>query len=373
MHRTPRARIALPLAPALACVLAGACGGSATPVVLGAVGPWSRDYGASTRRGIELAAEEVNRAGGIGGRPLRIEFRDDSADASRAVRMVSDFADDRRVSAVIGPVNSGPLVAAARVADGRIVTLSPTGASPQLNGISPWVFRLISNDSVFGLTLGRQATRLGTRAAVLYDNNAFGRGGADAFRRNYAGRIVSAEPLWPGDPRPAAFLEAYRRQGVDLVYVAGLTASGLAVLKEARRQGFTGAVLGTDSWAPLARQLDLAEGVYIATRFSVLEPRPEVAAFDRAYRRRWGMDPDGFSGFGYDAGRILARALAEGGTRRSAVRAWLAGLRQTEGYRGVTGPIRFTPGGEPESRRFVLVQVRGGKAVLADGGGARTP
>jgi branched-chain amino acid transport system substrate-binding protein len=356
----------------LAALSLTGCARGDEPVVVGAVGPWSRDYAASTRRGIELAAEEVNRAGGIGGRPLRVEFRDDSADASRAVRITSDFAADRRISAMIGPLNSGPLVAAARVADGRIVAVSPTGASPELEGISPWVFRLISNDSVFGTALGREATRLGRRAAILYDNNAFGRGGADAFRRNFAGTIVSAQPLWPGDPRPAAFVEAYRREGVDLVYVAGLTPSGLAVLREARRQGFGGAVLGTDSWSTLVRQPDVAEGVYIATRFSVLEPRPEVRAFDDAYRKRFGADPDGFAGFGYDAARILARALSEGGTRRSAVRGWLAGMGQGGGYAGVTGPIRFTPGGEPESRRFVLLQVRGGKLTLA-GDGAPKP
>ena len=351
-----------------ACLaLLSSCSGAPQPVLIGAVGPWSRDYAATTRRGIELGAREVNAAGGIGGRPLRIVFRDDGADASRAVRIVSDFADDRRVSAVIGPLNSGPVVAAARVVDGRMVALAPTAASPQLNGISPWVFRLLSNDSVFGVMLGREATRLGKRAAVLYDNNAFGRGGADAFRRNFSGRIVSADPLWPGDPRPAAFVEWYRRQGVDLVYVAGLTPSGQAVLSEARRQGFTGAVLGTDSWAPLVKEPQVSEGVFIATRFSVLEPRPEVAAFDAAYRRQFGAEPDGFAGFGYDAVRILARAVGEAGSRRTAVRDWLAALSGTPGYPGVTGPIRFTASGEPENGHFVLLQVRGGKLALVQG------
>ncbi|HET6765227.1 MAG TPA: ABC transporter substrate-binding protein [Longimicrobiaceae bacterium] len=340
-----------------------ACAREPQPVVIGAIGPWSLDYGASARRGMELAAEQVNRAGGVGGRPLRIDFRDDGADASRAVRLVSDFADDRSVSAVIGPLNSGPLVAAARVADGRIVALSPTAASPQLNGISPWVFRLISNDSVFGMTLGRHAAHLGRKAAVLYDNNAFGRGGADAFRRNFGGQIVSVDPLWPVAPRPRAFVEWFRRQGVDLVYVAGLTSSGQAVLGEARRQGFSGKVLGTDSWTPLAREGRVAEGVYIATRFSVLEPRPEVAAFDAAYRTRWRGEPDGFAGFGYDAVQILSRAAAQAGGSRASLRDWLRSMPE---HAGVTGPIRFTPGGEPRATRFVLLQVRDGRLALVD-------
>jgi branched-chain amino acid transport system substrate-binding protein len=361
-----------PRAAALAAMLplalaSAACGGSGGPVVVGAVGPWTRDYALSTRRGIELAAAQVNRAGGIGGRPLVVEFRDDSADASRAVRIAGEFAADRRVAAVVGPLNSGPLVAAARVVDGRLAAVAPTAASPELNGISPWVFRLISNDSVFGITLGRNALRLGRRAAVLYDNNAFGRGGADAFRRNFSGTVVSADPIWPGDPDVSTFLTFYRRQAVDLVYVAGLTPSGLAVLREARRQGFTGAVLGTDSWTSLTAEPNVPEGVYIATRFSVLEPRPEVATFNAAFRARWHAEPDGFSAFGYDALQIVARAMREAGPDREAVRGWLAGLRGTPGYPGVTGRIRFSPGGEPEGSRFVLLQVKDGALRLVEG------
>lgn len=351
---------------ALSLVAAGACDRAARPVVLGAVGPWTRDYALTTKRGIELAAAEVNRAGGVDGHPLVVEFRDDGADAARAVRMVSGLAADPRVVGVIGPFNSGPLVASARVLDGRLAAVAPTAAAPELNGISPWVFRLISNDSLFGITLGRNAARLGRRAAVLYDNNAFGRGGADAFRRNFGGAIVSADPVWPASPDVGTFLSYYRQRGVDLVYVAGLTGSGLAVLREARRQGFAGAVLGTDSWTPLAGQPKVAEGVYIATRFSVLEPRPEVAAFNAAYRARWHAEPDGFAAFGYDATRILAAAVHARGTSRAAVREWLAALASTEAYAGVTGPVSFTGGGERVASRFVLLQVKGGRLTLLD-------
>ena len=367
--RTLRSARLLVALPAILGSLSAACRRSDGPVVVGAIGPWTRDYALSTRRGIELAAAEVNRAGGIGGRRVVVDFRDDSADASRAVRIAGEFAADKHVAAVIGPLNSGPLVAAARVVDGTLPAVAPTAASPELSGISPWVFRLIINYSVFGITLGRNALRLGRRAAVLYDNNAFGRGGADAFRRNFSGQVVAADPIWPGDPDVRAFLEFYRRQGVDLVYVAGLTPSGLAVLREARRQGFRGAVLGTDSWTSMTAEPGGApNGVFIATRFSVLEPRPEVAAFNAAFRQRWRAEPDGFAAFGYDALSIVSRAMREAGPDRAAVRDWLAALRRGPGYRGVTGRIRFSPEGEPEGSRFVLLQVKGGKLALAGGG-----
>ena len=350
----------LPLAAAL-CT----CGGPGDPIVLGAAGPWHLQYAMMSKRGIDLAVEEVNRGGGIGGRPLRVEFRNDSADASHGVQIASDFVADRRVAAVLGHVNSGSMVAAARIYHGELAAVSPTAASPELSGISPWVFRLISNDSVFGVLLARRASGLGRRAAVLYDNNSFGRGGAYAFRRNFAGRIVSADPIWPGDLDLAPFVSYYRQHGVDLVFVAGVTPSGRALLQEARRQGYRGAILGTDSWAPLAGERRDAEGVYIAMRFSVLEPRPEVAAFARTFRARYGdQAPDGFAAFAYDATHLLARALREKGADRAGVRDYLAALERTGPYPGVTGPVRFTPGGDPASSRFVLLRVRGGRLTL---------
>lgn len=350
---------ALPLAAALAT-----CGRAPEPVVLGAAGPWHLQYAMMSKRGIDLAVEEVNRGGGINGRPLRVEFRNDSANAARGVRIASDFVGDRRVTAVLGHVNSGSMVAAARIYDGELVALSPTGASPELSGISPWVFRLISSDSVFGVQLARRASRLGRRAAVLYDNDSFGRGGAYAFRRNFSGTIVSADPIWPAELELAPFVSYYRQRGVDLVFVAGVTPSGLALLEEARRQGYRGVILGTDSWAPLAGERREAEGVYIATRFSVLEPRPEVAAFARTFRARYGdLSPDGFAAYAYDATHLLARALRENGARRDGVREYLATLDRRP-YPGVTGPVRFTATGDPASSRFVLLRVRGGRLTL---------
>lgn len=348
-------------------VLAVSCGGRREgAVMVGAIGPWDRDYAQMTRLGIALAEAEINRDGGIGGRPLHVEFRNDSAAPGVAVRLASQFAADPQYMALIGPINSAQMVSAAEVVDGRIPVVTPTAASPELSGISPWVFRLITNDSVFGVTLGRRAGVLGRRAAVLYDNNAFGRGGADAFRRNFPGTLVTVDPVASGDSGLAPFVRFWSEQQVDLVFVAGLNTSGLQVLREAKRQGYAGRVLGTDSWTPLVNHPDVAEGVMIGTRFSPLERRPEVAAFVEQFRARYGRPPDGFAAYGYDATHLLAGALRDGGVSRAGVRSYLAGLRGRGGVPGVTGTIAFTPSGDPVTTGFVLLQIRDGALTLVD-------
>ena len=84
-------------------------------VTFGAAGPWKQGYGAMTKRGIELALEEINARPERQAHPLRIVFRDDDGDGQKASRIAQQFVDSTDISAVIGHVNSGAMVAAASV------------------------------------------------------------------------------------------------------------------------------------------------------------------------------------------------------------------------------------------------------------------
>jgi branched-chain amino acid transport system substrate-binding protein len=367
-----RRRLLARIGPIAALLLAGAgCGRAKEPLTLGASGPWHLEYGQSERRGMEMGVEEINRAGGIRGRPLRVEFRNDSTDGVRAVAIAQDFVADPRILAVIGPVNSGAMIAAAKVYHGHLVSVGPTAASPELSGISPWVFRLIASDSVFAGFLGEQASRMAARAAVLYDNNAFGRGGAEAFSRSYRGSLAGVDPILPGVSSLEPHITYLRTHGVGLVYVAGNTESALAVLREARRQGFRGAILGSDSWTPIVADTALAEDTYIGLRYTTTDPRPEVAGFVERYRRRFGAPPDGFAAFAYDATRLLAGAIAARGASRERIREHLASLTAATAFRGITGSIHFDSSGGPVAQRFVLMRVHRGALVPVGGDGGR--
>src|SRR5688500_494735 len=227
------------------CVLA--CAGQPADVTLGAAGPWNEGYGAMNKRGIDLAVEEINAAGGILGRPLRLLAKDDGADGAKAAAIAFDFVRNVEVSAVIGHVNSGTMVAAAKVYDGALPAVATTATSPDLTGISPWVLRVIASDSATGAELGRFARRLGHgRAAILYENDSYGRGLADAFRRSFDGTIVSIDPIPSGDGDFEPYIAFLRQQTVSLVFVAGTEASGMAILREARRQQMLVDFLGGD-------------------------------------------------------------------------------------------------------------------------------
>ncbi len=361
------ARVVLALALAL---WGTGCTPASDAVVIAAAGNWDAGYGAMNKRGIELALEQVNAEGGIGGRPLRAVMRNDKGEGSRAVTIAAELLEMPEVVAVVGHVNSGTMVAAARVYNEGLPAVSTTASTPDLSGISPWVFRVISSDSVNGRDLARHARARGfARAAILYENNAYGRGLAQSFERNFGGTIVAADPIpgaEDGDMEP--FVAWIAQRSPEVVFVAGTEASGLAVLREARRQGVRATFLGSDGWTGIVREPQLAEGAMVGAPFTTEDPRDEVRRFVAAFRARFGMEPDGNAALAYDATMLVARAVREAGGSRPGVRDWLAARTTTAPFPGVTGPIAFHASGDVVGKGYVMTRVRRGALVVDSDG-----
>lgn len=358
--RFPETCLTLCRALLLGSLLVG-CSRDTGEVTLGAAGPWQEGYGRMNQRGISLAVEQINERGGIGGRPLRIVMRDDEGDGAKAAAIAHEFVTTPSIAAVIGHVNSGAMVAAAKVYDGHLPAVATTATSPDLTGISPWVFRVISSDSANGIDLARFAARLGRRrAAILYENNSYGRGLAAAFQRNFRGEILSFDPVADDEKDFEPFVSYYKRAAPDIVFVAGTEASGMAFLREARRQRLMADYLGGDGWTGVIMAPEEAEGTYVGTPFAASDPRPEAQRFTQAFRAKYQLEPDGNAALAYDATMLLAHAIARQGANRAAIRDFLASLTPTTAYPGVTGAIRFRPDGDPVGKGFVMTRVRGG-------------
>lgn len=345
-----------------------ACSPDADDIRIGAAGPWKTGYGSMNRMGIQLAEAEINDGGGIGGRRLTIVYADDDGEGARAVAVAKAFVDSSDILAVVGHVNSGAMVAAASVYDGRLPAVATTATSPELTGISPWVFRAISSDSVNGVDLARFANHLGhRRAAILYENNSYGRGLAmafrDAFRRESRSEIVSIDPIAEDVKNAEPYITYFRGRRPDVVFVAGTEASGIAILREARRQGLTADFIGGDGWTGVVADEAAAEGAYVGAPFTTSDQRKEVQEFVRNFRARFGRDPDGNAALAYDATHLVAKVAAQGRTRER-IRELLASDKLE--FRGVTGAIRFRADGDPIGKSFVMTRVRRGELMVAD-------
>ena len=322
------------------------------------------------RQGTELAVDVINKRGGIGSHRLTLLRVDDEGTGTKAAAVAQDLVDADSVLAVVGHANSSATVAAARVYDGRLAAVSPSASSPEITGLSPWLFRVIPSDSANGIELAHFATRLGHKtAAILYENNSYGRGLADSFRRAFAGEVTSLEPIAVDGKEVEPYLAYLKLHDPGLVFVAGSDGSGLEILREARRQGIRSDFLGGDGWAGVTSDSAASEGVYVGAPFSADDPRPDVRDFVRAFRAKFGRDPNSFAALAYDATMVVARAIERGGPNREAIRDALASTRDGNAYQGVTGKIDFQPTGDVGGKTMAMTRVHRGVLVLQ--GGAR--
>jgi branched-chain amino acid transport system substrate-binding protein len=326
-----------------------------------------------SRRGIDLAVDEINRSGGINGAPLKVVARDDEANGSRAAAIAQEFVGNPSVLAVVGHVNSGAMLAASRIYDGQLPAVATTASSPDLSGVSKWTFRVISSDSLNGVILARFASRIGGNAealkqvSVLYENDSYGRGLADAFRRAFRGTIVSFDPISENvDAEP--FVSYLKMKQPGIVFVAGRENSALRILREARRQNFEAMFIGGDGWQSIVSDTAAANGAYVGTSFNAEDASPDVRRFVRAFESKYQTKPDAFAALAYDATRLIAEALAKSGKDRKAVRNYLASLSAAKPFEGVTGPVYFNSSGDPIGMGFHVAQVVSGMLVS---GGAR--
>ena len=346
----------------LGCLLLSACQrdsfatGRDRTMYLGAAGAWQTAYGQMARRGIEMAVEELNQQSGPKKQGVSVIFRDDQAEGDLAARIAREFVDDQRIVGVIGHLSSGAMVAAARVYDGELAALSPSTTSPDLSGVSRWIFRLAPSDSMTGKKLGELARRqaVNKRVAVIYDNTSYGRGLVEPFLDALGLAPVALEPIDPSADSITVNVASIARHKPDIVFAVG-TISGPPVLKALRAQGISAPVIAGDGWSGIETLMPV-RNVAIALPFSSTEVRPDAKRFVAAFRARYRVDPDAYAALSYDATIALARA-ASAGSSRAGTRTVLSGMRDSRGY--ATGAVSFSPNGDPVGRSMHLLRIDG--------------
>lgn len=325
-------------------------GGESGQILVGYYGDLSgrtSSFGQSTKNGVEMAADEINKAGGINGRQVKIITEDDQGEPNKAATVVTKLINQDKVHALLGEVaSSNSLAAAPKAQEARVPMISPSSTNPAVTQVGDYIFRVCFIDPFQGEVMAKFAANnlKAKRAAILYDfNSDYSRGLYQFFKRSFTGlggQIVSEQSYTQGDRDFSGQLTAIRAANVEVIYVPGYYGEVGVIANQTKQLGIKAPLLGGDGWdAPQLWQLGGAalNGDYISNHYSVDDPSPAIRKFVADYQGRYNIQPDALAALGYDSMKVLADAISRaGGTENAKLRDAIA---QTKNFPGVTGQI----------------------------------
>lgn len=337
---------------AFACERKGGpgAGGQTGPIIIGYYGDLTgrtSNFGQSTKAGVEMAADEINKAGGINGRQITILSEDDEGRPEKAATVVTKLINQDRVVALLGEVASGNTLAAAPKAQAaQVPMISPSSTNPGVTQVGEYISRVCFIDPFQGAVMAKFAanTLKAKKAAIMLDfNSPYSRGLTEFFEASFkklGGEIIDKQSYTQGDRDYKGQLTAIRSKNPDVIYVPGYYGEVGVIAKQAKQLDIKAPLLGGDGWD--STQLwdlggDSLNGDFISNHYSVDDPSPAIQKFVADYKARNGNVPDALAALGYDAMKVLADAIKRAGTTEGPK--LKDAINATKGFVGVTGTI----------------------------------
>jgi branched-chain amino acid transport system substrate-binding protein len=336
----------------LALILAGGAY-AADPIKIGVTGPYtggSSSMGVSMRDGVRLAAEEINKNGGVLGRQLVLIERDDEAKNERSVQIAQELINKEQVAATVGFINTGVALASQRfyqdakipvfnnVATGSIITHQFNAPEFPDN----YVFRNAAHDSIQAPMIVEEAVlRSGyKKVAILADSTNYGQLGREDLEKALASKGVKAvavEKFNIKDVDMTPQLLKSKQAGAEVVLTYGIGPELAQIANGMAKLGWKVPIVG--SWTlSMANYIDNAGanggGARMPQTF-IQEPNtPQRKAFIDAYLAKFKpknnrIDSPVSAAQGYDSIYLLAAAMTQANSVDGAkVRAALESLQK---------------------------------------------
>ena len=356
--RAKRVKWVLLLVVAMAVVAIAGCsrptpsgtGGAPTAVKIGALLALTgsgANYGKSLRNGIEIARDEINRSGGINGRPLEVVYEDSQGDAKTGLAGFDKLVNVDKVPVVLGSISS-VILAVAPVADRKqVVFLNSSAISPKIcEAAGNYLFSIMPSGAQESEFMAKELARRhkGQLIAVLYSNNSSGVGTKDAFvpaMQAAGGKIAAALSYELGATDFRTQLAKIKASGAKACYLIAFSSKEWAdILNQAKQLGlstqwYSYSGIETDETLRLAGTA--ANGI-IYSYPAYQGTRALMDKFQDAYRAKHGTWADIYTVTSYDGMMMLASVMRKDGITATAIR---DGLRRAGAYSGIFGEIRF--------------------------------
>jgi branched-chain amino acid transport system substrate-binding protein len=338
------------LAAGVSLAVAAFAAQAADPIKIGVDGPFtggSSSMGVSMRDGVRLAAEEINKAGGVLGRPLQLVERDDEAKNERGVQIAQELINKENVVAVVGYINTGVALASQRffqearipvmnnVATGSLVT-HQFDDQPE-----NYVFRNSAHDSIQAPMIVEEAVaRRGfKRVAILADSTNYGqlgRADLEAALAQKGIKAVAVDKFNIKDVDMTPQLLKAKEAGAEAVLTYAIGPELAQIANGMTKLGWKVPMIG--SWTlSMANFIDNAgpggEGARMPQTFIQEPTTPKRQSFIVSYLKTFNpknsrIDSPVSAAQGYDSLYLLAAAIKQaGGTEGPKIKAALEDLK----------------------------------------------
>lgn len=303
-------------------------------------------FGTSSHAGTLLAVDEINAAGGILGKQVKLITEDDQSKPGEAGTLAKKLISRSNVVAILGEVASSRSLEMAPICQKEgIPMISPSSTNPKVTETGDYIFRICFIDPFQGSVMAKFALSKGWKnVALLTDVKQDYSVGLTHFFEDYiqknGGKIASKQSYGSGDKDFKAQLTAIKATNPDAIFASGYYNEAGLIAVQARELGITAPLLGGDGWdsdslIKVAGQA--VEGCYFSNHYSNEDTNPKIEAFVKRFETKYQRKPDAMAALGYDSAMILFDAMKRAGsTEGPALRDAIAA---TKDFDAITGKI----------------------------------
>lgn len=353
---------------------------AADPIKIGSVlsvtGP-AAFLGDPELKTLQLYVDDLNKKGGVLGRPLQLVHYDDGSDANKANGFTKRLIEDDKVDVLVGGTTTGATMSSVPLAEkAGIPFISLAGAVVIVEPVKKFVFKTPHTDRMAAEKVFEDMKKRGlTKVALLSETSGFGASGkkeTEGVAAKYGITLVANETYGPKDTDMSPQLTKIKTApGVQAVFVFGLGQGPAIVTKNYKQLGITLPLyqshgVASDEFLKLAGPA--AEGVrlpspaqLIPEKLPASDPqKPIVTAYDKAYKAAYKTDVSTFGGYAYDGLMLAVDAIKRAGsTDKAKVR---DALEATKGFVATSGTFNMSPTDHMglDLSAFRLLEVKGG-------------
>ncbi len=344
---------------------------------IGATGPITGGaaiYGNAVKNGIQIAVDEINEAGGIGGYQIDYNFQDDEHDAEKAVNAYNNLK-DWGMQVLIGTTTSAPCIAVVEKTHAdNMFQITPSGTAVECVQYDN-AYRMCFSDPTQGTESAKYIGENGMaqKVAVIYDSSdVYSTGIYEAFAaeaENQPFDIVSVE-AFTADAKTDFSVQVQKSKdaGADLLFMPFYYTEASLVLAECNKQGYEPTFFGCDGMDGIlgVENFDtaLAEGLTFLAPFVAKSEDEQVQSFVSKYEAAYSETPNQFAADAYDCVYVVKAAIeAAGATPDMSVSDLCDAMKEamaSVSYSGITGKdITWGEDGEPNKAPLVVKVVDG--------------